>query len=168
MAISLPCSCGKTLKVKEELAGKRIKCPACSLVLTVPVPELEPVEAATSEAAADLTSDRSDEATKKKKKKKKKKKTLSERLAEKEEKEQEFERETERRQFVRRIFRGTAYVVLGAIITIAAIYAMVVFWDSLLDPNLWHYGALVALIFLVGLAAIGKGTLSLVFGQDTD
>ena len=40
MAISLECTgCSKKLKVKDEAAGKRIKCPECQAVLTVPKPE---------------------------------------------------------------------------------------------------------------------------------
>lgn len=40
MAISLECTgCGKKLKVKDEAAGKRIKCPECQAVLSVPKPE---------------------------------------------------------------------------------------------------------------------------------
>lgn len=40
MAIPLECTgCGKKLKVKDESAGKRIKCPECQAVLTVPKPE---------------------------------------------------------------------------------------------------------------------------------
>jgi hypothetical protein len=42
MAISVECECGKTIKVKDELAGKKIKCPECQAVLTVPEEE-EPV-----------------------------------------------------------------------------------------------------------------------------
>lgn len=42
MAIALTCSaCGKVLKVKDELAGKRIKCP-CGEILRVPVAEPPP------------------------------------------------------------------------------------------------------------------------------
>jgi hypothetical protein len=36
MAISLICECGKKLAVKEELAGKKVRCPACESLLTVP------------------------------------------------------------------------------------------------------------------------------------
>lgn len=40
MAIPFECTgCGKKLKVKDEAAGKRIKCPECQAVLTVPKPE---------------------------------------------------------------------------------------------------------------------------------
>jgi hypothetical protein len=38
MPLLLNCSCGKQLRVPDEFAGKRIKCPACSEVLTVPEP----------------------------------------------------------------------------------------------------------------------------------
>lgn len=44
MAIVVPCSCGKQLRTKEEFAGKRIKCPSCGKVLTVPKPHPEPEE----------------------------------------------------------------------------------------------------------------------------
>ncbi len=36
MPISVPCQCGKTLNVRDELAGKAVKCPACQKVLQVP------------------------------------------------------------------------------------------------------------------------------------
>jgi len=40
MAISLSCpSCRRKLKVKDELAGRRIKCPGCTEVFAVPEPE---------------------------------------------------------------------------------------------------------------------------------
>jgi hypothetical protein len=35
MSIRLSCECGKTLKVKDELEGKRIKCPNCQASLLV-------------------------------------------------------------------------------------------------------------------------------------
>ena len=35
MAIRVNCECGKTLNVKDELEGKRIKCPNCKNALTV-------------------------------------------------------------------------------------------------------------------------------------
>jgi hypothetical protein len=39
------CSCGKRLKVKPELAGKKVKCPGCSGVLVVPAPKPAVAEA---------------------------------------------------------------------------------------------------------------------------
>ncbi|HTI50003.1 MAG TPA: HEAT repeat domain-containing protein [Planctomycetaceae bacterium] len=32
------CACGKKLRIKVELAGRKVKCPACNGVVTVPVP----------------------------------------------------------------------------------------------------------------------------------
>lgn len=36
MPVDVQCPCGKTLKVREELAGRRVKCPVCAEILTVP------------------------------------------------------------------------------------------------------------------------------------
>jgi RsiW-degrading membrane proteinase PrsW (M82 family) len=36
MPIPIACSCGKSLKVKDEYAGKRVKCPGCGQPLSVP------------------------------------------------------------------------------------------------------------------------------------
>jgi hypothetical protein len=53
MPIKLECSfCTRVLRVRDELAGKRVKCPACQQVLTVPAlahpsPEVEDIAAAT-------------------------------------------------------------------------------------------------------------------------
>ena len=38
MPISFTCTCGKLLRVKDELAGRRVKCPACAAATTVPKP----------------------------------------------------------------------------------------------------------------------------------
>ena len=56
MTIKFPCpNCKKPLKVKEELAGKRAKCPACQKILTIPKPVAAPadVEALAAAALAD-------------------------------------------------------------------------------------------------------------------
>jgi hypothetical protein len=39
MPITFDCSCGKVLRVPDEHAGKRVKCPACNTVGSVPAPE---------------------------------------------------------------------------------------------------------------------------------
>lgn len=36
MAFKMKCECGKVLTTKEENAGKRVKCPGCGRLLTVP------------------------------------------------------------------------------------------------------------------------------------
>lgn len=41
MPIAVPCACGKSLSARGELAGKRVRCPACQAVLTVPKPDSE-------------------------------------------------------------------------------------------------------------------------------
>ena len=41
MPISFQCTCGRTLRVKDELAGRRARCPQCSSILTVPNPHIE-------------------------------------------------------------------------------------------------------------------------------
>jgi len=38
MPITLKCGCGKYLKVRDELAGKRARCPGCGTILPVPSP----------------------------------------------------------------------------------------------------------------------------------
>lgn len=40
MSITVSCSCGKRLKAPDNLAGKRVKCPACGTLVDIPkVPE---------------------------------------------------------------------------------------------------------------------------------
>jgi hypothetical protein len=43
MPITFNCACGKTLRVTDEHAGRRIKCPACNAIGVAPKPEPEPV-----------------------------------------------------------------------------------------------------------------------------
>lgn len=38
MPILMECQCGRRIRARDELAGKRVKCPQCSAVLTVPPP----------------------------------------------------------------------------------------------------------------------------------
>ncbi|TWT69214.1 hypothetical protein [Crateriforma conspicua] len=46
MPIRLKCSCGKVLSVKDEMAGKAVKCPACSKPIRVPKPKAAAAPAA--------------------------------------------------------------------------------------------------------------------------
>ncbi len=42
MSLSVTCpDCDKTLRVKDELAGKKVRCPGCSTVIPIPAKELE-------------------------------------------------------------------------------------------------------------------------------
>lgn len=36
MPIQMTCDCGKTLRVKDESAGKKVRCPGCQAILTAP------------------------------------------------------------------------------------------------------------------------------------
>ena len=57
MPISLECPCGKQLKLRDDLAGLRIKCPACGDALDVPE-DVDPsamIGASTAEAPAEST-----------------------------------------------------------------------------------------------------------------
>src|SRR5439155_21125059 len=44
MAITVSCTCGQGFRVKDDLAGKTVKCPKCSGLLTIPAaqPAAEP------------------------------------------------------------------------------------------------------------------------------
>lgn len=44
MPLLVECTCGKKLKVRDELAGKKVKCPGCGGIVTAPAPEPELVE----------------------------------------------------------------------------------------------------------------------------
>ncbi len=49
MAINLTCRCGKKLVVRDDLAGRKGKCPACGMVLEIPAfPGARPLAAAAS------------------------------------------------------------------------------------------------------------------------
>src|ERR1041385_3350665 len=36
MPIPIKCACGRSLRLKDALAGKKVRCPECSAVLSVP------------------------------------------------------------------------------------------------------------------------------------
>ncbi len=59
MAITVTCQCGKKLGVKDDMAGKKVKCPACQSVLTVPMDGGPGGGGAPSAAAADEPAARS-------------------------------------------------------------------------------------------------------------
>ncbi|WP_237722663.1 DUF4177 domain-containing protein [Singulisphaera acidiphila] len=53
MSISFNCECGKPLKSKEEMAGRKTKCPHCGTLLTIPGTLVRPATAATTVARAE-------------------------------------------------------------------------------------------------------------------
>jgi len=50
MPVAATCKCGKSYQVKDEFAGKRVKCPTCGLMIDVPA--LAPASPAAASAAA--------------------------------------------------------------------------------------------------------------------
>ena len=44
MPFPVACQCGKQFMAKDELAGKRVRCPSCSGVLTIPFPQQQQVD----------------------------------------------------------------------------------------------------------------------------
>jgi len=44
MPIEMSCTCGKALTLRDELAGKLIRCPSCAGTIEVPLPAVEVVE----------------------------------------------------------------------------------------------------------------------------
>src|SRR5260370_38009241 len=50
MPIQVTCNCGRSLRVKDELGGRKVRCPACASV--VPVPQIEPVADVEAEASS--------------------------------------------------------------------------------------------------------------------
>ena len=46
MPIQVSCNCGRSLRVKDELAGRKVRCPGCEAVLPVPKPSVDPEEEA--------------------------------------------------------------------------------------------------------------------------
>jgi hypothetical protein len=53
MPITVACECGKQLRVKEELAGKKIRCPGCQAIVAVPAADAEMEESPRRPARAD-------------------------------------------------------------------------------------------------------------------
>ncbi len=56
MAISFQCECGRKLSARDELAGRSARCPACSTVLKIPVPQAEAIAASEDTYALEETS----------------------------------------------------------------------------------------------------------------
>ena len=52
MAIVIQCTCGRRYRTKDESAGKRVQCPACSATISVPLQEPTHTASASGQAAA--------------------------------------------------------------------------------------------------------------------
>jgi hypothetical protein len=51
MPIAVTCTCGKSMRAKDELAGKRVRCPGCGAAVTIPAVASAPAAAAAGGAA---------------------------------------------------------------------------------------------------------------------
>ena len=210
MPITLRCACGKTLRVGDELAGKRVKCPVCEAIQTVsqsvaqpgnqpalprppvpaPVVHQAPVqesadydveflddspEAEAKDATATASKPRmkaalvADKAPQPPppsaalpKPRKKKKRTKA---APQEEEDDWYQNLRDREERLKRIVRGWAYIVVGVLICIGVGVIFSVYWEDvqwLKNPRA-KLGIITFGIF--GIAAIGKGTIGLLFGE---
>jgi hypothetical protein len=152
MVITLPCACGKSLKVNADLAGRRVKCPACGGVVAVPPPNDDP--------GLDLLAEEPDYAAPKmpRERKKKKKKKKLDPVAERERQREEYERWVMRSYWRRRLMRGLAFIVLGLIVAAGATYLLALHRE---DVN-----PVYAAVFLaMGVIAVAKGGIGIVAGQ---
>jgi hypothetical protein len=160
MPITLPCSCGKTLKVNDNLAGKRVKCPVCGGVMAVPAapaerePVLEPLDDDEPDAAGGPAEPGTRAPAKKKKKKGKKRAKAKTR----EEVDAEYARWLQRTYWRKRIFRGSAFVALGMIIIGGSTYLLVLHPEDVRPVYSW-------LLLLTGVAGVVKGLIGLFFGR---
>lgn len=115
MPISLTCpSCDRGLKVKDELAGRKIKCPKCSEVIVVPADE-EAVAAGKSKIKARATED-DDERPRSKK---------VEREEEDDEQEEEEERPRKKKKKKKK-GAGVLRYVIGGVVLAALIVVLVI------------------------------------------
>jgi hypothetical protein len=157
MPITFSCPCGKTLKVKDDLAGERIKCPACGEVQAVPAAadDWEVVEDDAPEGPAAAAEGERKTPVKRKKKKTNRPPRLRDREAE----DEDWDQYLQRSYWRKRLFRGTAFMVLGAIIIAGGIYILVNYRKEDFNP-LYSWG-----IVVCGAAAVIKGFIGLFLGR---
>lgn len=178
MTIAVDCDCGKSLKVSDALAGKKVKCSACGTTLTVPAalppppdeagddfellgddtplpekPARKPVKAVAAEEEP------APEPARKPRKKKKKKAKRGE-----ESDEDLYDRLDRSEARMRRIVRGTTFVVLGLAIIIGCIIVFTVYREDIKFVGAKAVGGII-LFGVMGLAAVVKGIIGLFFGQ---
>jgi hypothetical protein len=158
MPIPFSCPCGKALAVKDELAGKRIRCPACGEVRAVPTARAD-ADLEVVEADAPVRPPAAPEPPRKAKGKKKK--SRAERARDRKAADEDYDRWLERSYWRKRMIRAWAYITLGLIISGGGIYLLA---EHRKDINPLYS----ALILVCGVAAIGKGVIGLLFGEFFD
>lgn len=164
MPIQIPCSCGKNLQVKDELAGKRIRCSGCGGVLEVPIPasaDMNLVPAVAVDTPSEPPTEAEPEVADRPRKTKKKKKiklTAQEKadLA-KEKAEREYEEWKQRKYWRNRIIRGVAFIVAGLIIIGGTTFILLNYGEAFHPLN-------IVLFFFFGLTGVVKGAIGLIGG----
>lgn len=180
MAISFPCACGKTLEVADVMAGERVRCPACRAVSVAPAAAPVPPPPAEEDAGFDVVDEPAAdhefvvEPAKPRVKavaapaeppaKPKKKKRKRSPVVEEESNRELYERLAAAEARRGRIFRGLAYVVLGAVTTAGAGYILAFHMQDLKESDARAPIGMVVFA-IMGLVAVGKGLFSLAFGQ---
>ncbi len=148
MPISVDCSCGKTYRVKETLAGKKIRCSDCSEVIKVPAAEDDdnPVfdEYDTSSSAADDEEESAPALPPRVKRK-----------AKPAQREVEADESPRRQHLQKGWFESTNGGVLGGILMI--IIAVVWFVGGLAGGVIFFYPPI---LLIIGIVAVIKGLFS--------
>src|SRR4051812_35658919 len=154
MSIEFSCDCGKQLRVKDALAGKRIKCPACEAALTVPVAEEDIEEVVPVPEKRALTprgKPRREEAEEEEERPRGRRRRDED--EEPEEEEEERPRKKKRRRERSDSGNSMAFgsIALGLLLIVGSV---VIFIVGLMNGVLW-YGA--AFVLLAGVGAIARG-----------
>lgn len=146
MPITLGCPCGKTLKVADDLAGKRVKCAACGGVQAVPAP-VEEVEVEEVDEVDERDADEEDRPRPRRKKKKKPRRKTREEI------DDEIADERDRK----RKWRAVAYFVCGAVILAGGIVLLVM----VQGPSMEIKDRVMGIVpIAIGVMAMLKGLVS--------
>lgn len=152
MPIELSCDCGKQMRVKDELAGKRIRCPACKEALTVPDAE-EELEEVVPVPERRVASPRG-KSRREEDEEEERPRARRRRDEDEEEEEEERPRRKKRRE---RVDDGSSVAVgsiaLGLLLIVGSV---VIFVVGLMNGVIW-YGA--AFVLIAGIGAIARGAV---------
>jgi hypothetical protein len=168
MPIAARCRCGRAIRVKDELAGRRIRCPECSEVLRVPVPEAEIIEEDSEDREEDrrerrpVRRERTETAIEERRRPAPRSRASAEDEDEDEREEEEERRARRKKRRRRRRSEGSwsrasqSSIVVGALMMVGAIAWFV---GGLAVGIIFFYPPI---LFVLGIAAMVRGFM----GQD--